>query len=236
MNLGDDDFDFHILGDPESLSDDLEPTNGSSPLHITTRSPTTTTLEPAPIIPPAANESQSGPTVEQSLVTPTSPHHLPSTRGTDRAALDAIDDPHMGRGFREKMIFQMLGIFFKWKLMQRFQSKTTKKTPADMEGEKNPVWNFPIETLEDRFIEVNLPLKELFDNGSSAQNMSYAIAGTPEGRLSISYRFGDRILVKKPSGWNEAPSGWLKALEILRMQLSLMTVMFSTISLIQMEE
>ncbi|KAL2467688.1 Uncharacterized protein Fot_51232 [Forsythia ovata] len=108
------------------------------------------------------------------------------------------------------------------------ESKTTKKTPVDIEGESNPKWNFSMEytigeaavqqegidlsiklyckrTLGDRFIgEVNLPLKKLFDNGISDENISCTVAGTPRGILNISYRFGERIFVKKPSGWRKA--------------------------------
>ncbi|CAI9778109.1 unnamed protein product [Fraxinus pennsylvanica] len=59
--------------------------------------------------------------------------------------------------------------------------------------------------LGDRFIgEVNIPLKKLFGNGLSAENISYAVAGAPRGRLNISYRFSDSIFVKKPSRWNKA--------------------------------
>lgn len=79
MNLGDDDFDLNILGDPALLSDELEPTNESSPLHVTIQNPKTTTLEPAP----AVNDSLSGTEA--------------------RAAPDFINETHMGRGFREKV-------------------------------------------------------------------------------------------------------------------------------------
>ncbi|KAL2503531.1 soybean protein regulated by cold-2 [Abeliophyllum distichum] len=108
------------------------------------------------------------------------------------------------------------------------ESKTTKKTPVDIEGETNPKWNFSMEytigeaavqqeginvsiklyckrTFGDRFIgEVDLPLKKLFEKGMSDENISYTVSGTPRGRLNISYRFGERIFVKKPSGWRKA--------------------------------
>ncbi|KAL0432187.1 UNVERIFIED_CONTAM: Ubiquitin-fold modifier 1 [Sesamum latifolium] len=116
------------------------------------------------------------------------------------------------------------------KVSIRGESRTTKKTPADMEGETNPRWNFPIEytisesavrqpgiriaiklyckrTLgRDRFVgEVNIPIKSLFDMGLKADKiLSYQVGGTVEGRLNILYSFGEKVLVRKPSGWKNA--------------------------------
>ncbi|KAL0391715.1 UNVERIFIED_CONTAM: hypothetical protein Sradi_2394300 [Sesamum radiatum] len=110
------------------------------------------------------------------------------------------------------------------------ESRTTKKTPADMEGETNPRWNFPIEytisestvcqpgigiaiklyckrTLgRDGFVgEVNIPVKSLFDMGLTADKiLSYQVGGTAKGRLNILYSFGEKVLVRKPCGWKNA--------------------------------
>ncbi|CAI9764042.1 unnamed protein product [Fraxinus pennsylvanica] len=88
----------------------------------------------------------------------------------------SADDLPDVRNFLQMKVFAKVSI--------QGQSKTTKKTPADMEGEKNPVWNFSTE----------------YTIGEAAVQQE----GTPKGRLSISYRFGERIFVKKPSGWNKA--------------------------------
>ncbi|KAI3464470.1 hypothetical protein Pfo_021133 [Paulownia fortunei] len=115
------------------------------------------------------------------------------------------------------------------KVSLKGESKTSKKSPVDAQGETNPRWNFPVEytisestvqqpgvnlaiklfckrTLGDRFIgEVNIPVKSLFDMGIKAEKiMSYAVAGTPNGRLNILYSFGEKIWVPKPSGWRKA--------------------------------
>ncbi|XP_022856817.1 uncharacterized protein LOC111377900 [Olea europaea var. sylvestris] len=108
-------------------------------------------------------------------------------------------------------------------------SKTAKKAEVDKKNECSPCWNCTIgytigeravqqetgveiaiklfckRTLGDRYIgEVKLPLKSLFENGPTAQNISYVVDGTASGTLVISYRFGEMIVVKKPSGWDTA--------------------------------
>ncbi|KAL2241821.1 UNVERIFIED_CONTAM: hypothetical protein Sindi_0300100 [Sesamum indicum] len=116
------------------------------------------------------------------------------------------------------------------KVSIRGESRTSKKTPADMEGKTNPRWNFPVEytisestvrqpgiriaiklyckrTLgRDRFVgEVSIPVKSLFDMGLKANKiLSYQVGGTAEGRLNILYSFGEKVLVRKPSGWKNA--------------------------------
>ncbi|KAK6115554.1 hypothetical protein DH2020_007823 [Rehmannia glutinosa] len=117
------------------------------------------------------------------------------------------------------------------------ETKTSKKkTPVDMEGETNPTWNFPIEfTISESAIQhpadikiviklycdrtfgdkgvgkVIIPLKSLFDMGlKSDRVLSYQVAGTPNGRLNISYNFGDQtFFVGTPWG-----SRWKNALGV----------------------
>ncbi|KAL2497243.1 protein SRC2-like protein [Abeliophyllum distichum] len=63
----------------------------------------------------------------------------------------------------------------------------------------------PIWTFGDRYIgEVKPTLRSLFENGLSAQNVSHAVIGTSCGILNISYNFGEKIVVQKPSGWDKA--------------------------------
>ncbi|KAK4433677.1 protein SRC2 [Sesamum alatum] len=116
------------------------------------------------------------------------------------------------------------------KVSIRGESRTSKKTPADMVGVTNPRWNFPIEYTisesavrqpgiriaiklyckrtfrSDGFVgEVNIPVKSLFDMGLQAEEiLSYQVGGTAEGRLNILYSFGEKVLVRKPSGWKNA--------------------------------
>ncbi|KAL2497238.1 soybean protein regulated by cold-2 [Abeliophyllum distichum] len=103
-------------------------------------------------------------------------------------------------------------------------SKTAIKTQDDKQNECNPSWNcsivytigeravqatnidlviklFTKRTFGDRYIgEVKLALKSLFENGVSAQNVSHAVSGTTSGILNISYSFGEKIVVERPSG------------------------------------
>ncbi|KAL7086247.1 hypothetical protein ACP275_14G327400 [Erythranthe tilingii] len=107
------------------------------------------------------------------------------------------------------------------------ESKTSKRSPVDFEGETNPRWNFRTEytisesavqqpdvkisiklyckrTLGNRFIgNVSIPIKSLFDKGIKADKiLSYRVAGTENGVVNILYRFGnEKVLVRKPSGW-----------------------------------
>ncbi|KAL2520053.1 Uncharacterized protein Fot_23976 [Forsythia ovata] len=107
-------------------------------------------------------------------------------------------------------------------------SKTAKKTQVDKQNECNPSWNcsivytigervmqetnvdlviklFSKRTFGDRYIgEVKLTLKSLFENGLSAQNVTHAVSGTACGILNISYSFGEKFVVQKPSGWDKA--------------------------------
>ncbi|KAG8389708.1 hypothetical protein BUALT_Bualt01G0006800 [Buddleja alternifolia] len=114
------------------------------------------------------------------------------------------------------------------------ESKTSKKTPADMVGETNPRWNFPIEyrisdsavqksgislsiklfcrsTFADKYVgEVNIPIKSLFDKGIKADKiLSYRVDGTSNGRLNILYSFGEKFLVR-----NDSNLDWKSALEV----------------------
>ncbi|KAL9144711.1 hypothetical protein ABFS82_14G313800 [Erythranthe guttata] len=107
------------------------------------------------------------------------------------------------------------------------ESKTSKRSPVDFEGETNPRWNFRTEytisesavqqpdvkisirlyckrTLGNRFIgDVSIPIKSLFDKGIKADKiLSYRVAGTENGVVNILYRFGnEKVLVRKPSSW-----------------------------------
>lgn len=100
--------------------------------------------------------------------------------------------------------------------------KTTMKTGVDKEGKSNPTWDFRADytiaestvqkkgaylvvnifckksTLGSRFIgKVELCLKNLFDVRivSETNVVSFPVAKTPNGRLNISYCFGEMILV-----------------------------------------
>lgn len=115
------------------------------------------------------------------------------------------------------------------KVSLKGESKTTKKSPVDKGGETNPRWNFAVDytvsestfrrpgvnvvvkllckrTLGDRFVgEVKIPVKSLFDMGLKSQRtLSYAVAGTPEGRLNLLYSFSERIFLRQPSRWKTA--------------------------------
>lgn len=115
------------------------------------------------------------------------------------------------------------------KVSLKGESKTTKKSPVDKGGETNPLWNFAVDytvsestvrrpgvnvvvkllckrTLGDRFVgEVKIPVKSLFDMGLKSQRtLSYAVAGTPEGKLNLLYSFSERIFLRQPSGWKTA--------------------------------
>ncbi|XP_027090412.1 protein SRC2 homolog [Coffea arabica] len=112
--------------------------------------------------------------------------------------------------------------------------KTEKRTPADKEGQINPRWNFTLwykvaealiqqedvniaiklyaeNNLRDKYVgELNLPLKNLFDNGLTAEKVSYALehkssdASFSKGTLQMSYSFGEKIIVKNLAGWKKA--------------------------------
>ncbi|KAL3504104.1 hypothetical protein ACH5RR_033945 [Cinchona calisaya] len=111
--------------------------------------------------------------------------------------------------------------------------KSEKRTPTDKDGEINPRWNFTLwykvaEALiqkedvkiaiklyadnnpRDKYVgELNLTLKNLFDNGLAAEKVSYAIehkrdVSFSKGTLKISYSFGEKIIVKNPTGWKRA--------------------------------
>lgn len=102
--------------------------------------------------------------------------------------------------------------------------KTTLRTDADTKGKSNPTWNFTADyTIAESTIgskgvdlivnlyterrlghrsigEVEICVKSLYDKGLMSENvLSYHVAGTPNGRLNISYSFGDKILVPKLS-------------------------------------
>lgn len=109
---------------------------------------------------------------------------------------------------------------------------TSKRSAVDYQGETNPTWNFVVDftisessvlrpevnvvvkltcdrTLGDRFVgEVRIPVKNLFDMGMESKNvLSYSVAGTPYGRLNLSYRFSEtteRMAMGRPSGWKTA--------------------------------
>ncbi|KAL7155942.1 hypothetical protein ABFS83_03G110100 [Erythranthe nasuta] len=111
--------------------------------------------------------------------------------------------------------------------------KTTQKTSVDRHGETNPRWNFPIEytfresaiqssgvkisiklytkrtLVKDKFIgHVDVPLKSLFDAGLSTEKIfSYTVAGTPYGKLNITYTFGEVFCVTKASLLKAAARG-----------------------------
>lgn len=108
-------------------------------------------------------------------------------------------------------------------------SESELVTPVDREGETNPCWNSKImytlveeavqveersaklvirlyckRLLGDRYVgEVNISLKRLFDYSKSGENISYDIDKFDEegtfGKLNISYKFGEKIIVQKPS-------------------------------------
>ncbi|CAA2983310.1 SRC2 homolog [Olea europaea subsp. europaea] len=114
------------------------------------------------------------------------------------------------------------------------EPNTVKRTPADMKGETNPNWKFKIEytlgekavkqgdvdltiklyckrsLLSDKYVgEVNMSLKELFKKRkSSERTTSIKVkrndAVDPRGTLVISYNFGKRIGVPRPSKWERA--------------------------------
>ncbi|KAG8378309.1 hypothetical protein BUALT_Bualt08G0124000 [Buddleja alternifolia] len=113
----------------------------------------------------------------------------------------------------------LMKVYAKVHLMKGSESKTSKKTPVDREGDINPKWNFPVKytlrestvkqpgvyvvvklycerTLGDKTIgeAVNIPVKSLFDKGLKAEQIiSYVVAGTPNGRLNILYSFANDL-------------------------------------------
>ncbi|KAL8482082.1 hypothetical protein ACS0TY_028287 [Phlomoides rotata] len=109
------------------------------------------------------------------------------------------------------------------------EPKTTQKTPVDTRGETNPRWNFPVQftisesslrqpgvtvmvklmcnrSLGDKLVgEVNIEVKNLFELGLKADKiLSYGVVGTTKGRLNVLYSFGEKVVVKRPSGWRSA--------------------------------
>ncbi|CAI9778110.1 unnamed protein product [Fraxinus pennsylvanica] len=112
------------------------------------------------------------------------------------------------------------------------EPNTAKRTPADVKGKTNPNWDFKIEyTLGEKAMkegdvdltiklycerrlwsdiyvgEVNLSLKELFKKRKSSDtSIKVKRNGSVDtkGTLNISYNFGKRIGVPRPSKWKRA--------------------------------
>lgn len=109
------------------------------------------------------------------------------------------------------------------------ESETKMKTTVDTVGETNPRWNFTHNytinessvraqglevvvklhcerTLGDKRVgEVKIPVNNLFNSGIRAvSEISYRVAGTPDGVVNILYSFGEMFLAPKPSAWKGA--------------------------------
>ncbi|KAG6432642.1 hypothetical protein SASPL_104223 [Salvia splendens] len=104
------------------------------------------------------------------------------------------------------------------------ETSTTKKTNVDTVGGLNPRWNFPVGhtisesaftgqqgevqvvvklycagILGDKCLgEVRIPMESLFEFWvKDVYGMSYTVAGTRDGSLHISYRFGNGFYFKE---------------------------------------
>ncbi|KAG6390371.1 hypothetical protein SASPL_148105 [Salvia splendens] len=91
------------------------------------------------------------------------------------------------------------------------EPNTSKQTTVDLAGQTNPRWNF---SLDYTFEEASLQKSELVVKvklycertlGDKVKNvLTYTVDGAGEGKVNITYCFGNTFMAPKPSVWKKA--------------------------------